>query len=76
VTSAFDRPDARPDCVALREPQRLAITACIGAHRPLRQHSSRRRCHDRERVLVAMRVDTDHVVHLLGEHPDRSSVDS
>jgi hypothetical protein len=76
MTSAFDRPNACSDRVAPREPKRLAITARIGAHRPLRQHSSSRRCHDRERVLVAMRVDTDHVVHLLCEHPDRSSVDS
>ena len=28
---------------------------------------------DSERVLIAVRIDTDHVIHLVCKHPDRSS---
>jgi len=28
-----------------------------------------RRDHNRQRVLVSMRVDTDHVIHLICKHP-------
>ncbi len=38
------------------------VAACARRHRPLRDHRARRRGDDRERVLIAMGVDTDHVV--------------
>jgi hypothetical protein len=40
----------------------------------LRDDRTRWRDDDREHMLVAVRVDTDHVVHLLCKHHDRSSV--
>ena len=76
MAGALDRPDASAARVPLREAQRLGVAARARPHHRLRQHRSRRRGHDRERVLIAVRVDTDHVIHLVCKHPDRSSVDS
>jgi hypothetical protein len=39
----------------------------------LRHHRPRARGNDRERVLIAVRIDTDQVVQLVCKHPDRSS---
>ena len=47
------------------EAQRLPIAARIRPHRRLRHHTACRCGDDRERVLVAVRVNADHVVHLL-----------
>ena len=37
------------------------------------QHRPHDRGNDRQRVLIAVRVDTDHLVQLVRKHPDRSS---
>ena len=39
----------------------------------VRQHRSGRSDNDSERVLIAVRIDTNHVIHLVCKHPDRSS---
>jgi len=76
MTGAFDRPDAHAARVSVRDAQRLSVTTSVRADHGLTQHRSRRCDNDRERVLIAVRVDTDHVVHLVCKHPDRSSVRS
>lgn len=50
------------------ETQRLAVAACIRRRRCLCHDCACRRSDDRERVLIAMSVDTNHVVHLLCKH--------
>ena len=56
-----------------REAERVGVPACARSHHRLGQDGSRRSNNDRECVLVAVRVDTDHVIHLVCKHPDRSS---
>ncbi len=74
MTGAFDRPDTRAARTPIRDAHRLAIPARVCPHHMLCDERTRWHDDDRERVLVAVRVDTDHVVHLLCKHPDRSSV--
>jgi hypothetical protein len=73
---SFDRPDTHARGVLVGEADGLPRAAAIGANRPLRNERPAGRGHDRERVLISVRVDTDHVIHLVCEHPDRSSVHS
>jgi hypothetical protein len=74
VTRAFDRPDTRAAHISTRHTQRLSVPARVCCNQTLRDHRTRWRGNDRQRVLVAVSVDTDHVVHQLCKHPDRSSV--
>ena len=73
VTGALDRPDACAAGVACGEAQRRRVAASARFHHGLCHDRSRTSGNDRERVLIAVRVDTDHVVQLVCKHPDRSS---
>ncbi len=73
MTGALDRPDTSSVRVLLGESKRLRVAGAGGRHPPLRHHCPGPRLDDSERVLVAVRVDPDHVVHHLCNHPDRSS---
>src|SRR6266508_4609275 len=73
MTCAFDRPNAATAAVLLDKPHCLRITARTRTHRLLRQHSTARRNNDREHMLIAVRVDADHVIHLICKHLVRSS---
>jgi len=70
------RPGASADRVLRREAKRVGVAARFRAHDRLGEHCSRWSGNDRECVLIAVRVDTDHVIHLVCKHPDRSSVRS
>ena len=70
VAGALDRPNAHASSVTFRKSQRVTEAAQVGMHRLLGHQCARRRGHDRKRVLVAVGVDPDHVVHLLCKHPD------
>ena len=50
------------------ELERLRIAARRGRNRPLRHNRARRGRHDREHVLVSVRIDTNHVIHLICKH--------
>ena len=76
VPGALDSPGANAARVPLRETERLAVAACARSDDCLRQYRPRRRTNDRERVLIAVRIDADHVIHPVCKHPDRSSVRS
>jgi len=54
--------------VLIRETDGVRVAACAGGRCRLRDHRAGVRVDDRERVLVAMGVDADHVVHLLCKH--------
>src|SRR5215208_2252325 len=72
MAGTLDRPCTHAAGVAVGEAQRLRVAALAGTNHRLRQHRSRGSDNDSERVLIAVRVDTDHV-HLVCKHPDRSS---
>jgi len=69
VASALDRPGTSAAGVPLRETNRIAITACARLDHRLREYPSRGSGDDRERVLIAVGVDTDHVIQLVCKHP-------
>jgi hypothetical protein len=73
MTGTFDGPHASAAAVLLDKPQRLRVTATASSHRLLRHHCTTRTHNDREHVLIAMRIDTNHVIHLICKHPVRSS---
>jgi hypothetical protein len=57
--------------VHLDELQRLRVAVAVCEHRRLEHNGAALHVHDRERVRVAMWVDTDDVVQLICEHPNR-----
>jgi len=73
VAGTLYRPGTHPTGVAFREAQCVRVPASGRSHHRLREHRSRGSDNDSERVLIAVRVDTDHVIHLVCKHPDRSS---
>jgi hypothetical protein len=64
------RPAAPVPC---GEPEQVPIAAPVRARGLAGNDCPGRRCHDRHNVLVAVRVDAEHVVHLVCKHPTRSS---
>src|SRR5581483_12491502 len=70
MACALDRPQSTAGRVPVCEADGLLVAACVGGRRPLRDHRAGVRVDNRKRVLSAMRVDADHVVHLLCKHPD------
>jgi hypothetical protein len=68
VTSTFNCPDTRARRVLVGEANRLRVAAGARPHRPLRDQPAARRANDRDRVPIAMRVDSDHVVQLVCKH--------
>lgn len=69
VAGALDRPESITGGVAICEADGVRVAACAGGRRRLRDHRAAVRVDDRDRVLVAMGVDGDHVVQLVCEHP-------
>src|SRR5439155_17355583 len=61
----FDRERAPTPRVLLDEPQRLGVCE----HRRCGDDGAADDVHDRERMRVALRIDTDDVVQLICEHP-------
>jgi len=59
--------------VLLSDRKQLSIATPVRGRRCASDHSARRRSHDRDHVLVAMGVDTEHVVQLICKHQTRSS---
>ena len=53
----------------LDEPQRGGVAVAVCEHRRLGDDRAADDVHDRERVRVAVRVDTDDVIQLICEHP-------
>jgi hypothetical protein len=68
VAGALDRPETCTCRIALHEAQSLRVTACVGSDRALRDNHTDRRRHDRQDVLVPVRVDADHVIQLVCNH--------
>ena len=69
MTGTLDRPQTSARRVPLRETTRLGIAASACLDNGLRDHRSRASGNDRERVLIAVGIDTDHVVQLVCKHP-------
>ena len=74
MTGALDRPQASAGRVPVCETTRVGVATSVRLHNGLRQYRPRPPGNDRERVLIAVRVNTNHVVQLVCKHPDRSSV--
>ena len=65
----FDSERAPTRSVRVDEPQRLCVAVTGRGHRALEHDRAAEDVHDRERMQVAVRVDTDDVVQLICEHP-------
>jgi hypothetical protein len=68
VACSLDRPDAATSRVLSGEPTRLSVSARRGRDLPLRHNRARRRNHNREHMLVPVRVDTNDIIHLICKH--------
>jgi len=73
VTRALDRPDTRARRVRLGKAHAFGVAASVRWQRSLRDHGACRCGDDREHMLIAVSVDTDHVVHFVCKHPVGSS---
>ena len=73
MACTLDRPDASAICIDLSETQRLRVPACARTHRSSRDNDTGTSDDNREHVLIAMRINPDHVVHFICKHLDRSS---
>jgi len=73
MAGALDGPGASADRVLRREAKRVGVAVCPRTHDRLGEHRSGWSCNDRECVLIAVRIDTNHLIHLVCKHPDRSS---
>ena len=69
VAAAFDRPHPSTWRVSISESQRLRVAARLSGSRCLSDDRARASVDNREGVLIAMGVDTDHVVQLVCKHP-------
>lgn len=69
MPGTFDRPDTCTRGVILGDPERLRIAAVARRDRTLRDNRTRWRGDNRERVLIAVCVDADDVIHLICKHP-------
>jgi len=54
-----------------RHAHRFGVSAAVSRHRCLEHDHTAAHIDDGDRMLIAMRVDTDHVVQLICNHPDR-----
>src|SRR6266566_2927817 len=68
MASPLNRPDTPATRVAVRKTQRLRVTTSVRSDRPPSDNRTRRRDNDRQHVLIAMRVNTDHVIQLICNH--------
>src|SRR5665213_2839110 len=65
MTGTLDCPNARTRRVLIREADGFCVAASVRTHRPLRDQRTRRSGDDRQHVLIAMSVNTDHVIQLV-----------
>ena len=70
LSTPFDRPEASADGVAAGDLESRFVAMPVGPNRRLCNHGTRGRDDDRERVLIAVRVHTDHVIHLVCKASD------
>ena len=68
-TGSFDREGSSTACVLVCELQRLRVAVAVRVDRRLEHDHAADDLNDRERVRVAVWVDTDDVVQLICEHP-------
>ena len=68
VAGTLDRPEPTTRRVPTGEANGIGVAVSAGGRCRLRDHRAGVRVDDRDRVLVAMGVDADHVVHLLCKH--------
>lgn len=68
---AFDCEGATARRMLLGNPTCLRVAGGIGGHHRFEHHHAGPNLDDRDRVRVSMRVDADHVVQLICEHPKR-----
>ena len=68
-TGAFDRERAPTRGVLVDEPEDIAVPLVTRGDVRLEHDRAADDVHDRERVPVAVRIDTNHVVQLICEHP-------
>src|SRR4029077_14836818 len=68
---ALDRERTPTRRVLLRHSERVRVAATVSRHRRLEHDHAAAYIDDSDRVLVAVRVDTDHAVQLICNHPDR-----
>ena len=66
---SFDSERTPTHSVRVDELQRLRVAVTVCSNRRLEDDSAAEDVHDRERVQVAVRVDTNDVVQLICEHP-------
>ncbi len=66
---ALDRERTPPRRVLLRHAKRGSVAITVSRHRRLEHDHTAANIDDTDRVLVAMRVDTNHVVQLICNHP-------
>ena len=66
---ALDRERAPTRRMRVDELQRLRVAATARGHRRLEDDRAAEHLHDRERMRVAVRIDTDDVVQLICKHP-------
>jgi hypothetical protein len=69
MARTLDGPDTTAARVLVCEEARGRVTVSARCHYRLRKYCTRARGDDRERVLIAMGVDSDHVVQLVCKHP-------
>jgi hypothetical protein len=69
MSGALDGPGTSAVRVLVCEAARRGVTVSARRHDRLRTHRTRARSDDRERVLITMGVDSDHLVQLVCEHP-------
>jgi hypothetical protein len=68
MACSLDRPHPTAGGALVRERKRLPAPARRGRHRPLRHDRARRRDDNSEHMLVPVRIDTNHVIHLICKH--------
>ena len=72
-SGAFDRERAPARRMLLGEPKRLRVAASVCSDGGFEHDHAGAHLDDRDRVRVAVRVDADHVVQLICEHPESTS---
>src|SRR5438128_1364526 len=70
MACTLDGPHASAICSGLSEAQRLRVPACVRTHRSSRDNDTVTGNDNREHVLIAMRINSDHVVHFICKHLD------
>src|SRR6266545_4499507 len=70
MACTLDGPHASAICSGLSEAQRLRVPACARTHRSSRDNDTGTGNDNREHVLIAMRINSDQVVHFICKHLD------